>query len=127
MYTTRQQVEGQMLKYFIGQTLEVRRQVLAGVGGDYDEFIKAILTTWEKECSLPADELIQQRLKKVKIHIKAPRLGAHGRLFTLRYWPEAKRLREKGAKYPEIVEYLKIYRKYTISAAYLKRLMEALA
>lgn len=127
MCTTQQQVENQILKFFIGQPLENRRLILSAVGADYDGFIKMILSFWEKEAELPTDELLELRMKKVKIHLKAPRLGAHGRLFTLRHWPEARRLKVQGYKYTEICEYLKVFRKYTISPAYLKRLMEALS
>ena len=43
---------------------------------------------------MPDEELLSRRLKQVKAHVRAPRLGKRGKLFTLRHWPEARKLRE---------------------------------
>lgn len=127
MTTHKQQVEQAMLRYFTLLASDGRKDVLDAIDVDYGRFLASIRIAYEAEQNLPDEELLAKRLKQVKVLTKAPRLGKKGRIFTLRYWPEARKLKEQGASYSDIVEYLKRFRKFTISQGYLKRLMEALA
>ncbi len=122
-----QQVEQAMMRYFVNIATSGRADILKEIDVDYARFLAAIRMAWEAEQNLPNDELLNKRLKQVRVHVKAPRLGKTGKLFTLRHHPEARKLREQGASYREIVEYLQTFRKFKISQGYLKRLMEELS
>jgi len=126
MSTHKEQVEQAMMRYFCTLATDGRKEVLKSIDLDYARFLAAIRMAWEAEKNLPDDVLLTKRLKQVRVQVKAPRLGKTGRLFTLRYWPESRRLREQGGSYKEIAEYLKVFRKFKISQAYLRRLMEQL-
>ncbi len=127
MTPRQQEVERAMLRYFTTIATSGRADILQEIDIDYPRFMAAIRMAWENEQNLPSEELLHKRLRQVRVHVKAPRLGKTGKLFTLRHWPESRRLREQGASYREIQEYLQTFRKFKISVAYLKRLMEELA
>ena len=123
MNNYQREVEKASMRYFISLATNGRRDILKEIDVDYARFLAAIRIAYEAEKNLPSEELLNKRLKLVRVHVMAPRLGKTGKLFTLRYWPEARKLREQGGSYREIVEYLRTYRKFKISQSYLKRLM----
>ena len=125
--THKEQVERTLLKFFAAMSMEERRKVLSDAGTDYGRFMGCLQAAWDEKQDLPDKELLRERLKLVRAHCAASRLGKTGRLFTLRHWPEARKLKEQGATYREIAEYLRAYRRFKISPAYLRRLMEAMA
>jgi len=127
MSTHREQVEKAMLRYFGLMPTEQRRRLFDQMGAEYGAFMSLVRQAWETEKDLPEAEVLSKRLKQVRVQVKAPRLGKTGRLFTLRHWPEAKKLQEQGASYREIAEYLREFRRFKISPAYLRRLMEQLS
>ena len=118
-------VEGAMLRYFTSMTVEARCKLFKKLGVDYGAFMSVLRRAWEDEKALPNEVQLAHRLRTVRAFTK-PRLGALGRRFTLRHWPEARRLRDQGASYKEIAEYLRLYRRFKISPVYLRRLMENL-
>ncbi len=127
MSTHREQVEKAMLRYFGLMPTEQRRQVLDRLGVDYGAFMTLVRQAWEAEKDLPEADVLARRLGQIRAHVKGSRLGKTGRLFTLRHWPEARKLQKQGASYREIADYLREFRRFKISPAYLRRLMEQLA
>jgi hypothetical protein len=119
-------LEHELLNYFCGLDTNGRRQILKDINVDYPKFMAAIRIVWDAEKSLPEEEQLTQRLQQVRAQVRAPRLGKKGRLFMLRHWPEARKLRAAGGSYQEISKYLQEYRRFQISTGYLKRLMENL-
>ena len=127
MSTHKEQVEKAMLRYFGLMPTEQRRQVLDQIGADYGAFMTVVRQAWESEKDLPEADVLRRRLGQIRAHVKGSRLGKTGRLFTLRHWPEARKLKEQGASYREISDYLREFRRFKISPAYTRRLMESLA
>ncbi len=123
MNNHQREIERASMRYFISLATSGRRDILKEIDVDYGRFLAAIRIAYEAEKNLPSTELLNKRLKLVRVHVMAPKLGKAGKIFTLRHWPEARKLKEQGASYREIVEYLKTYRKFKISQSYLKRLM----
>lgn len=122
----KQHLERTMVNYFCGLNTDERRDVLKSIDLDYGRFLSAIRLAWEAEKNLPDSEQLEQRLRQVRAQVRSTRLGKHGRLFMLRHWPEARKLRDAGASYQEIAHYLKEFRRFQISTGYLKKLMEDL-
>ena len=123
----KQLVEQALLRFFANTTTTTRRKIIEETGTDYARFLAAVRIAQETEQSLPDADKITERLRRIRVTVKAPRLGKKGRLFLLRHWPESRKLRERGATYVEIAEYLKHYRRFHISTGYLKRVMEGLS
>lgn len=119
-------LERELLTYFVGLNTDERKKILNDINIDYATFIAAVRMAWESEKELPDSEQLQQRLRQVRAQVRTPRLGKKGRLFMLRHWPEARKLRETGASYQEVSKYLQEYRRFTLSSGYIKRLMENL-
>jgi hypothetical protein len=123
----KQLVEQALLRFFMNTTTNTRRKIIEETGTDYGRFLAAVRIAQEAELSLPDADKIAERLRRIRVTVKAPRLGKKGRLFLLRHWSEARKLRESGATYVEIAEYLRQYRRFHISVGYLKRVMEGVA
>ena len=124
--THKELVEQAMMRYFITLATSDRAEILKDINIEYGSFLAAIRIAMEEEQSLPDGEQLSKRLRQVRVNVKTPRLGKKGRLFALRHWSESRKLREQGASYQEIAEYLKVYRKFQVSTGYLKRLIEGL-
>ena len=120
-------LEKQLWKHFERLSIESRRELFEEFDLSYPAFMALLKEKAAKEQDLPDREQLAVRLKNVRAHTKAPRMKKLGRLFLQRHYIEASKLLEQGASYREIAEYLKLYRKFKISPAYLRSLMESVS
>ncbi len=119
----RQEVERRLWKYFEKLSFESRREMFEELSFSYSALMSLLRQKVADEEGLPNSEQIAVRLANVRAHTKAPRMKKEGRQFLHRHYNEAMKLREAGASYREIAEYLKLYRRFSIDPKYLRGLM----
>ncbi len=103
------------VSYTIDDTVTFNREITALMEGmKYFNLEKSYLITAAREevTQTKAGEVLVFPMRKgllswIRVQVKAARIGKTGRMFTLRYWPEARKLPEQGTSYREAAKYLK--------------------